>query len=93
MQKMASQNIRDENFTLGLKDFCRAFKDKGYSNLTMLEVGCYKGESTKIFMDSGVFSTQYCVDTWDPCLRTNDGMDRFYIRNIVYAEQDFINAF
>ena len=34
------------------------------SNLIMLEVGSYKGESTVLFMNSGKVEKLYSVDTW-----------------------------
>ena len=31
-----------------------------------VEIGCFKGESTKMFIDSGKFKRLHCVDPWDP---------------------------
>lgn len=32
---------------------------------SMIEIGCYTGESTKIFYDSGKFDPVYAVDPWE----------------------------
>lgn len=34
-------------------------------NITMVEVGCYAGESTLIFLESGKISNLYAVDIWE----------------------------
>lgn len=33
-------------------------------NSTMIEVGCYAGESTKVFLESGKIDKIYCIDPW-----------------------------
>jgi predicted O-methyltransferase YrrM len=44
----------------GLKDLISDLP-KG---ITMIEIGCYQGESTEIFMESGKVKKLYAVDTW-----------------------------
>jgi predicted O-methyltransferase YrrM len=34
-------------------------------NLTMLEIGCYAGESTELFLKSGKIKKLYAVDIWN----------------------------
>lgn len=33
-------------------------------NITMIEIGCFKGESSSLFMGSGKIKKLYAVDTW-----------------------------
>ncbi len=33
---------------------------------TGIEVGCFQGESSKMFCESGKFNELYCVDPWSP---------------------------
>ncbi len=35
-------------------------------NLTMVEIGCFRGESAKMFLESGKVKKLYAVDTWCP---------------------------
>ena len=35
------------------------------NNISMIEVGCYAGESTQIFLKSGKISVLYAVDIWE----------------------------
>lgn len=87
---MAVWNIRDQRFCDGLKDLCRVFNKYG-GNLTLVEVGVFKGESTRIFRDSGAFSKIYSVDPWDPNIDTQDGMN--YHDVIEEAEKEFRETF
>ena len=34
------------------------------TNLTLVEIGSYAGESAEIFAQSGKFSTIVCIDPW-----------------------------
>lgn len=34
----------------------------GMENITMIEIGCYAGESTKFFLDTNKVQKIYCVD-------------------------------
>lgn len=45
----------------GLRDLIADLKD---TNLVMVEIGSYAGQSTEIFADSGKFSKVYAVDPW-----------------------------
>lgn len=36
----------------------------GLENLTMIEVGCYSGESSEIFASTGKVKTLWCIDPW-----------------------------
>lgn len=87
---MAVWNIRCQQFCDGLKDFCRVFKKYG-GNLTLVEVGVFKGESTRIFRESGAFSKIYSIDPWDPNIDTRDGMN--YHDVIEEAEKEFREHF
>lgn len=35
------------------------------NNVVMAEIGCYAGESTKLFMESGKIIVMYCIDIWE----------------------------
>jgi SAM-dependent methyltransferase len=45
----------------GLRDLCKLLPPKA----TLVEVGCYAGESTKLFQESGKIEKHYCIDIWD----------------------------
>ena len=34
--------------------------------MTGIEIGCYAGEDTEIFINSGLFETFYCIDPYNP---------------------------
>lgn len=53
--------MRDERNTVGLLDLISELP----SNLTMAEIGCYTGESTKLFMDSKKVDLLYAIDIWN----------------------------
>ena len=36
------------------------------NDITGIEIGCYAGESTSLFLNSGKFKKLYCVDFWQP---------------------------
>ena len=55
-------DIRSYECKLGLLDLIRQFRF--YSNLTLVEIGVWKGESTELFHRSGIFAKHYCVDPW-----------------------------
>jgi predicted O-methyltransferase YrrM len=55
--------MRNESNTQGLLDLI----DELPTGLTMLEIGCYAGESTELFLKSGKVKKLYAVDIWtDP---------------------------
>ena len=68
----------------GLKDLIIWIGD--VKNLTLVEIGSYRGESARIFLDSGKFSRIYCVDPWENCYDVNDFAG---FTNMKLAEKDF----
>jgi len=70
----------------GLLDLIAELPDK----ITMVEVGCYAGESTVMFADSGKFDRIYCVDPWDEQKgKRMKKTERFVYDNIEWAEKSF----
>jgi len=59
---MGLQNCRENEQAEGLRDLIADLP----SGITMAEVGCYRGESTLIFMQSGKVEKLYAIDTWRP---------------------------
>jgi predicted O-methyltransferase YrrM len=59
--------MRGSSNTEGLLDLI----DYIPNNLIMAEVGCYAGESTKMFLESGKITLLYAIDIWE------DEMDNF----------------
>jgi cephalosporin hydroxylase len=53
--------MRDYQYTKGLKNLIEYLP----KNITMIEIGSYMGESTKMFLDSNKFSKIYVVDPWE----------------------------
>jgi len=53
--------MRNNENTDGLLNFIENLPDK----LVMAEIGCYTGESTKYFLDSGKIEKLYAVDLWN----------------------------
>jgi len=50
------------------KDASRLKKLLEFTNkkdLVMLEIGCYSGESTELFIRTGLIKSLYCVDAWE----------------------------
>ena len=62
MKQTRLVNTRDNQSGQGLKDLISDLPD----NIVMAEIGCYKGDSTLIFLDSGKVKEFYAVDTWQP---------------------------
>ena len=54
----------------GLKDLIAWWGDA--SNLTMVEIGSYSGESAELFLASGKIAKLYCVDPWRMDYDPND---------------------
>ena len=52
-------SMRGPKNTKGLQDLIACLPGG-----TMVEIGCYEGESTKLFADCGKFSRIYAVDPW-----------------------------
>lgn len=55
-------SMRQGRFKDGL---IQLIKEINGSNLTMLQIGSYAGESTALFLSSGKFNKIYCVDPWE----------------------------
>jgi predicted O-methyltransferase YrrM len=74
---------KNESSRTGLRDLIN------YTNLTdaiMIEIGCYMGDSTKIFADSGKFTKIYAVDPW---ARGYDNRDPASRSDFKYVESVF----
>lgn len=56
------------------------------SELTILEIGCYRGQSTEIFLNTGKVKKIYCIDPWKCGYDINDPAS---ISNMTLAEHDF----
>lgn len=65
--------LRGGHFSEGLKDLINYIATD--SPMNMVEVGCYSGESSEIFLKSGKISHINCVDPWD------DEMIASYLKN------------
>jgi len=59
---MELQNCRENEQAEGLRDLIADLP----TGITMAEVGCYRGESTLMFMQSGKVEKLYAIDTWRP---------------------------
>jgi len=59
---MELQNCRENEQAEGLRDLIADLPE----GITMAEVGCYRGESTLMFMQSGKVKKLYAIDTWPP---------------------------
>lgn len=70
--------------TSGLRDLIEWLGDR--RNLTLVEIGSYRGESASIFLNSGKFCKVYCVDPWDSCYDVNDSAG---FTNMKLVEKDF----
>jgi len=60
--------MRDGKSLSGLQDLCDFVKNT--KDLTMIEVGCYEGESTEFWAKS--FKKVYAIDAWKPGYDDND---------------------
>lgn len=63
---------------------------KGKKDLVGVQIGSYRGESTELFIKSGVFKRLYCIDPWE---NEYDSKDISSNEQISLAEQDFDNKF
>lgn len=48
--------------TNDILDLCRIIPQDSIG----IEIGCFKGESTRMFLESNKLERLYCVDPWDP---------------------------
>lgn len=60
MRPMGTDDHR-HSLRVGFLDFVSSLPE----NLTMVEIGCYRGESTKMFLDSGKVKHITCIDPFD----------------------------
>lgn len=76
--------LRTGNYKTGLVNLTKSLSG---DTMTMIEIGSYTGESTKIFIDSGKFNKIYCVDSW------TDDVNTWYLSNCSFEiiEQYFDN--
>ena len=60
-------NINFNFYFFGLVDLCFELSNKLNISkpMTMVEIGCYKGESTSIFASSGIFEKITCIDPFE----------------------------
>lgn len=56
--------MRNNENTKGLLELISSLP----SDLLMAEIGCYTGESTKLFLKSGKIKTLYAIDIWEDSL-------------------------
>ena len=57
------------------------------SNITMAEIGCYAGDSTKLFMESNKVKTLYAIDIWVDAL--NLFKSKWKEHNFTSVEREF----
>jgi len=76
---LAKENIgyiikmRDKEYSKnGLLDLCKEFPNKA----TMIEIGSYAGESTKLFFESGKIKKLYAVDPWQAGYNDTDNASK-----------------
>lgn len=77
--------MRPMHFKNGLIDLMNKL-DK--TNLVFVEIGCYRGESTEVFLSSGKISKMYCIDPW---LNFYDVNDKASSSDMNKVMQDFNN--
>ena len=51
---------------------CDMLAHTGRSRMTVIEIGSFAGESSRIFLETGVVDKLYCVDTWTPGYDSDD---------------------
>lgn len=74
----------------GEQDYLNLFVKEnltGKKDLIGIEIGCYRGESTEMFLKSGAFKTLYCIDPWLPGYDNKD-LASFTDFNLVEADFD-----
>ena len=75
--------MRPQNFKVGLIDLMSVIDRY---NLVFVEIGCYRGESTEIFLESGKIKKMYCIDPW---LNFYDINDHASLSNMDSVMNDF----
>lgn len=79
-----------ESSRIGLQDMIN-YTD--LTNASMIEIGCYMGDSTKIFADSGKFTKIYAVDPWTPGYDDRDPASRSDFEYVETAFDQFANEY
>ena len=68
--------MMDNNRRYAFSIFLQKLKDLNKKDMIGIEIGCYAGESTELFVNSGLFKIFYGIDPWengyDPLDITND---------------------
>jgi len=62
------------NYIKGLQDLISYLPD----SIDMIEIGCYAGESTELFLQSGKVKSICCIDPYIDCYDLTDGHSRHY---------------
>ena len=70
--KMNVIEMRNSLNTQGLLDLIDVLPDDS----VMAEIGCYAGESTKLFMESGKINTMYGIDIWEDELKIYENLNK-----------------
>lgn len=79
--------MRDNNGSQGLRDLCADIREYfGTSNIVLVEIGSYMGESAEIFAQELPNATIYCVDPWEGNFDKNDSCSE---ADYVEVEQQF----
>lgn len=68
----------------GLLDLINWWGD--IKGLTVVEIGSYRGESARLFLDSGKVGKLFCIDPWCGCY---DAYDFAAFTNMSQVEKDF----
>jgi len=74
----------------GLKDM---INHTNLANASMIEIGCYMGDSTKIFADSGRFTKIYAVDPWVAGYDDRDAASRSDFKYVETAFDQFADEY
>jgi hypothetical protein len=82
--EIISMRYYDDTIVNGLKDLINNLP----SNIIMIEIGSYCGESTEIFLQSGKIKMIYCIDPWETDYDDNDDASK---SNMKLAESIFDN--
>lgn len=56
--------MMDDNRRQAFSTFFKKLRDLDKKDMIGIEIGCYAGDSTELFINSGLFKTFYCIDPW-----------------------------
>ena len=79
----------DDNRRNAFTIFINKLIDLNKKDMTGIEIGCYAGESTERFINSGLFKIFYCIDAWTNGFDPRDGANN----SVQLAEQVFDKKF